>query len=59
MDFNKFVEGLRAMGLPNERAIWLAYAVLDATDSARLKDRIGSFGMEQLDLAIRLVEAKA
>lgn len=59
MDFNQFVEGLRAMGLPNERAVYLAYTVAEGLKAPSLQERVGSYGMEQVQQAIRAVEARA
>lgn len=59
MDIVKFVKGLRALGIPNEQAVYIGYAVAAGAASDKLLRRIGTFGLERVFEAVRAVEKKA
>lgn len=59
MDFNLFVNGLRNMGLPNEQAVYIAYVVDEGLKSKDLTDRMGTYGVAQVEAAIEAVEKRA
>jgi len=57
--FNLFNDGLRALGLPNEYAVYIAYLVEAGLKNPELELRIGTYGVEQAYKALRNVQLRA
>ncbi len=57
-DITKLVAGFRELDLPNEVAVWLAYAIVSGQESSDFAERYGTFGQESLARAIKAIEAR-
>lgn len=57
--FNQFNNGLRAMGLPNEYAVYITYLVEAGLKNPELETRIGTHGVGQAYKALHNVQLRA